>query len=262
MRSKPPTASTNALATPRDQRAAQEASFFDRHVATYGAYEVLGDAGYERLMRAFERCVGPKPGQRCIDMGCGTGAVTRRLRRFGLELEGMDLSPAAIEIARRSAQSERYSCGDVMASGLPDACCDIIVYSGVLHHFPTAADRAKVLDEGFRLLVPGGKLFAFDPNRHSIAMWLYRDPRSPFSSRAGLTDNEVLLSRAELRNELSRAGFSQVDVRGIGGITFTHAEGATARALLPLYNLSAQLVRYSPLQNMLGTMLVSFAVKA
>jgi len=247
--------------TPPGQRVESEVRFFDKYVAAHGDYDVLGDGAYRRLVAAFKDRVRPRPNERCIDLGCGTGAFTRQLRKLGLRLEGMDISKEAVAFANRSASSDRYVCGDITATGLPDASYDIILYSGVLHHFPTAMERARVLREGLRLLAPRGRLFAFDPNQHSPSMWLYRDPQSPLFSSKGKTDNEVLLGRAQLQGELALAGFCDIDVRGVSGISFKHVESKAARAVLPLYNVYEQIIRRSPFERVLGTFLISVARK-
>jgi SAM-dependent methyltransferase len=246
----------------KTEQAEREAAFFNRYVAEHGDYDVLGEGAYRRLEQAFVRGVRPLPGERCIDMGCGTGAFLRRLRHLGLSLQGMDISPEAVAFATRNATTERYLCRDITASGLPDASQDIVLYSGVLHHFPTPEDRAVVLREGWRILAPGGRLFAFDPNSHNPPMWLYRHPSSPLFSTKGRTDNEVLLSREQLNRELGAAGFSRREVRGIDGITFRFVDHSLGRWLLPAYNLFAQAVRYSGFQRYLGSMLISVAWKS
>jgi SAM-dependent methyltransferase len=245
----------------RTQRTEQEVAFFDEFVSKYGDYDVLSDVAYRRLEDVFQRWIQPQPQERCLDLGCGTGAFTRRLTRFGVKAEGMDISPAAVEFASKKSAGERYRLGDITASGLPDASYDVVLYSGVLHHFPTAIDRAAVLNEGFRLLAPGGRLFAFDPNQYSPSMWLYRDPRSPLYSEQGKTENEVLLSRAQLTRELTAAGFADVKVRGVSGIEFRYVESEGARFLLPIYNLYERVMRRSPLESQLGTFVVSVAHK-
>ena len=238
-----------------------EIDFFDRFTAEHGEYDVLGESAYRRLVGLFNESVGPRRGERCIDLGCGTGAFTRRLRGFGLLLTGMDISPLSVNQANQNAQGEEYIVGDIGATGISSDSENIIVYSGVLHHFPRAEDRARVLKEGFRILAPGGRLFSYDPSGHSPSMWLYRNPRSPLFSSAGKTENEVLFRREQLSGELHAAGFSAVRIRGVSGITFRFVESRAARLILPVYNLYEQLVRYSALENRIGTFLVSVAEK-
>jgi len=238
----------------------KEIAFFDRF-AEQGEYDVLGEGAYERLLSVFEELVRPERGERGIDLGCGTGAFTKRLLRFGLDMTGMDISPVSVERANDTATAERYVVGDITKTGLPEASFDIICYSGVLHHFDEDALRLEVLREGCSILKPGGRLFAFDPSAHSPSMWLYRDPRSPLYSDKGKTENEVLLTRAGLESQLGEAGFGRVRVRGVSGTTFSFVESRFARLILPLYNLYERAVQRSPFENRLGTFLVSFAAK-
>jgi SAM-dependent methyltransferase len=245
----------------RTTEAQREVEFFDRFVAEHGDYDVLGDGAYARLRAAFERTVEPREGERCIDLGCGTGAFTRRLGGLGLHLAGMDISPASIGRARAIAPEIDFMVGDITETGLPAESRDIILYSGVLHHFCTREDRLRVLREGYRLLAPGGRLFAYDPSAQSPSMWLYRDPRSPLFSEKGKTENEVLLHRRELAGELREAGFVDASIRGLAGISFAYVESRLSSVILPMYNLYEQLLRYSPFEDRFGTFLATVAVK-
>jgi SAM-dependent methyltransferase len=247
--------------TERDIEARREVEFFDRFVAEHGDYDVLGDGAYARLREAFVRAVRPRAGERCIDLGCGTGAFTRRLKPLGLALTGMDISPVSVEHARAIAPDVEYLVGDITDTKLPAGSRDIILYSGVLHHFSTRDARLQVLREGHRLLAPGGRLFAYDPSAQSPSMWLYRDPRSPLFSQKGKTENEVLLHRTALADELREAGFVDLAIRGLAGIAFAYVESRFASVILPLYNAYEQLLRYSPFEDRLGTFLVTLASK-
>src|SRR3954469_14915888 len=83
------------------QEGRREVEFFDQFVAEHGDYDVLAEGAYARILEAFEASVRPKAGERCIDLGCGTGSFTRRLQPFGLRLGGMDISPASVAHARK-----------------------------------------------------------------------------------------------------------------------------------------------------------------
>jgi SAM-dependent methyltransferase len=239
----------------------REVAFFDSFELRHGDYDVLGERAYRRLLGLFGELVEPQQGERCIDLGCGSGAFTRRLAAFQLDLTGLDISPRCIEAAGRASKHERYLVGDIRDTSLHDGAADIIVYSGALHHFAQRATRVETLKEGYRILRPGGRLFAFDPSAHSPSMWLYRDPRSPLYSSKGKTENEVLLTRQHIRQELEEAGFKPVSVRGASGIFYRYVEDRFARLILPLYNLYEEIIRFSPLEDRLGTFLVSFAIK-
>jgi ubiquinone/menaquinone biosynthesis C-methylase UbiE len=239
----------------------REAEFFDRFEVEHGDYDVFGERAYRRILSEFAALVQPREGESCVDLGCGTGAFTRRLEGFGLRLIGMDISPRSIASAARQMPGHEYVVGDIRKTGFDDARFDVVVYSGVLHHCHTRATRVEILREGFRITKPGGRLFTFDPNMQSPSMWLYRDPRSPLSSRKGKTENEVLIHRRELREDLEEAGFREVTIQGVAGICFRYLEDRVARALLPLYNVYEEILRRSPFEDRLGTFLIGFATK-
>ena len=238
-----------------------EVRFFDGFVEAHGEYDVLGSGAYKQLLAQFGSLCEPRPGERCVDCGCGTGAFTRRLVKFDLDLIGIDISPQSIRSAQAHATRESYIVGDITDLAMADHSVDIVVFSGVLHHFPESHFRETILGETYRVLKKGGRVFGFDPSAHSPSMWLYRSPSSPFYSNVGKTDNEVLLTRNQLRSELAQAGFESISVRGVGGITYRYVESRMARALLPLYNIYEDLLKVSPLQDRLGTFLISFGVK-
>ena len=238
-----------------------ESDFFDAFESKYGDYDVLGEMAYRRLLNRFEKQIQPKAKERCVDLGCGTGAFTRRLNVFHLQLTGVDISSKCISLAKQKASGETYNVGDLMNLNLENESTDIIIYSGVLHHIPQRTERLRALQEGLRILKPDGRLFVYDPNKASPSMWLYRSPQSPFYSQAGKTENEVLLSRQDLLGELKCAGFTNIDVQGLSGTTFRFVESKAARAILPLYNMYEILMMLSPFQRRLGTFLVSSASK-
>ena len=103
-------------------------------------------------------------GARVIDVGCGTGALVRRLRQEGAYPTGIECAPAQIEAARGSdpAHRETYIEGVAEALPLQDTSFDLATFWYSLHHVPV--DRmAKALEEAHRVLNPGGVLYVLEP---------------------------------------------------------------------------------------------------
>ncbi len=236
-----------------------EMSYYDR--LADGAEEpgVLHPDAYARLAALFRDRVRPARGDLCIDLGCGTGTFTRVLVGIGLRVVGMDISESCLLAARALPGVGAYVRADIRAIPMRDGCADIVACSGVLHHCTAPDDRIAVLREARRVLRPGGRFFAFDPSNGSPAMLLYRHPRSPFYSSAGRTQNEVLLDRTALRNELENAGLASIEIHGAAGMTLRRLDGTRARRLLPLYNMYERILQASPAEDRFGTFLIATA---
>ena len=163
------------------QNKSSEIAFFDSHGAS-GAYDVFCPDTNERLLGAFARLTGLPPGARVVDLGCGSGVFTDVLRAGGYRSTGVDLSPKLIQIAQEKFPGIEFIEGDIEALPFPDGHFDGVLLSGVLHHF---SDISHCVAEAKRILRPGGKYMAFDPNRINPFMYLYRDRSSPFYSSVG-----------------------------------------------------------------------------
>lgn len=234
-----------------------ERKFFDRY-AGQRRYEVLGEKGYQKLLGEFQGLVRPRKGEELIELGCGAGAFTQRLTKLNLDITGMDISFKSIALAKKNVPDVEFMVGDIEDTGFKNNSFDIIIYSGVLHHFP---DLSKVLGEGFRILRPGGRLFSYDPNLRNPIMWLYRHPKSPLYSSKGLTPNERLLTKEEIERELKKAVFKKVKVESISGITYKSIEDKIASKFLPLYNLWESLFARLSISKRRGSFLISYGLK-
>ena len=79
------------------------------------------------------RGAGPTPRPAC-DMGCGPGHVARYLSEQGLEMVGVDLSPAMVERARRLTPQVEFRQGDMLALDVPDeSWAGIAAFYSIIH---------------------------------------------------------------------------------------------------------------------------------
>jgi len=184
----------------------------------------------ERLLEL----VAPGPGERVLDVACGTGIVARRaVARVGPvgTVLGLDVNQAMLAVARAAAAQLRppiaWRAGDAAHLPLPDAVVDVVVCQQGLQFFP---DRAAALREMHRVLAPKGRLALalWRPIRHSpgfaaLAQALERHVgagvaammRAPFDGP----------DPAALRRLVLGAGFGEVRLRiGFGVARFPSAE--------------------------------------
>ena len=99
-----------------------------------------------------------------LDVGCGTGAVTRVLAEMPAiqEVVGIDPSPIFVEKARELAKDLArlsFQTGDGRTLPFADASFDVVVFHTTLCHVP---DVEQALREARRVLPAGGWLAAFD----------------------------------------------------------------------------------------------------
>jgi SAM-dependent methyltransferase len=130
------------------------------------AADVWSGASYERIAETFapihDRIVetlAVEPGDRVLDVACGTGGVALRAARSGADVVGIDISADQLAKARRAAADEgleiRFDEGDCQALPYADASFDAVVSAfGAIF----APDHARTAAEFARVSRPGGRL--------------------------------------------------------------------------------------------------------
>lgn len=98
----------------------------------------------------------PQPGERILDLACGTGELTAAIAAKGAAVVGVDVSEAMVEAARRAFPAVPFSVGDGQALAF-DAEFDAVFSNAGLHWMLRADDVARGIA---RALVPGGRLVA------------------------------------------------------------------------------------------------------
>jgi ubiquinone/menaquinone biosynthesis C-methylase UbiE len=162
-----------------------------------------------------------RPGQRVLDVACGTGIVARHaappVGALGMVV-GLDRNPVMLAVARPLAvppgARPAWVAASVLALPFPAATFDVILCQLGLQFFP---DRPRALREMRRVLRPGGRLWlsVFGPLAHnpapqarSAALERHLGPQASAIKRA----EHALADRAALAALAAGADFAAVTI--------------------------------------------------
>lgn len=138
------------------------------HVLT-GLYDALlrmtlDEAGLRRRLVEQARI---EPGQRVLDLGCGTGTLALLAKTVvpDADVVGIDADAAALQRARIKAAKEgaavTFILGLAQEAPLPPGSLDRVLSSLMLHHL-NPESKAETLRKAWELLRPGGELHVAD----------------------------------------------------------------------------------------------------
>lgn len=162
--------------------------------------------------------------KRALEVGCGIGIDTVSLARLGFrEVVGVDLTAAAIAVARQRATSEqytnvRYETANAEALPFPASSFDCVYSFGVIHHTPSIH---HALAEIHRVLVPGGRALIMIYHRHSLVDLIHRLFNLPYESPRDLGDHCPVVNRYS-RDEASALLIDFENVRIHADYPFTY----------------------------------------
>ncbi len=180
--------------------------------------ETASDRAY---LEAFADDVHALGGGPALDVGCGPGRATAFLAERGLDIRGIDLSPAMVDAARLAHPELRFDVGSLTDLGADDASVAGVVFWYSIIHTPPD-DLASVWTGLARVLAPGGRaLVAFQtgsnqaverPDAYGSSASLTRHTHSVDAVRAGLEAAGLIIDLAdqrppELPHEDSPQGF-------------------------------------------------------
>ena len=165
------------------------------------------------ILREIGReAAGAGPFLRILDVGCGDGVITKRLRaRFAhASLTGLDADAVRLARARLQCPGVAFEPGDVTALPYNDASFDVVLCHHVVEH---VEDDQAVLRECRRVLRPGGLLLLGIPQEDgAIGRWLRRLHRRLYAEGEHV-HFYTIRSMTEL---LERHGFTGIRVAKFG----------------------------------------------
>jgi ubiquinone/menaquinone biosynthesis C-methylase UbiE len=135
--------------------------------------EIFNPVEQSRLHTELEQALGEvRSGgalPRALDLGCGTGNITRHLLELGARVLAADVSPEFLTTIRhRYAETGRVETVELNGqdlSGIPDTSIDLVCAYSVLHHIP---DYLGAIDEICRVLAPGGIAYLDHEANHNF----------------------------------------------------------------------------------------------
>lgn len=151
-----------------------------------------------------------------LDAGCGPGTYGMILAKEHFDVVGVDISKIAIEKAKERAVSRDLSFypieGDLEHLPFKDAVFDLVFLGWTLHHFPSLEG---ICSELCRVLKPGGKIAAVEPNEANLAMKLSRfieDSLSPIILKIGWdTPNRTIHDYRDYLREFERRNITNLE---------------------------------------------------
>lgn len=96
----------------------------------------------------------PKPGERILDVGCGTGQLTVDIAKAGAEVIGLDVSQQMIKAARQNYPDLRFEVADIAATNYAGEF-DAVFSNAALHW---VKNQESAITAIARALKPGGRL--------------------------------------------------------------------------------------------------------
>lgn len=158
----------------------------------------------------------PSPGDRVLDLGCGSGRVMVWNRPSGAYHAGLDVSPF---FAREARESVDLALGDLRRLPFADGSFNKAYALDVFEHLSREALR-QMLDEIYRVLEPGGQVFVYSHVRRNsrLALGLRAINRAARGlERIGLVDlTQERLRKSDHVNPLADVADLDAVVRAAG----------------------------------------------
>lgn len=137
------------------------AAMFDRVAPAYDRTNTVMFAGQDRRWRkATREALSLQPGERCLDLGAGTGVSTAELAGSGADVIGLDIS---LGMLKANADREvPLVAGDALRLPFADDTFNAVTGSFFIRN---VADPDACLGEILRVLQPGGRLVICEVSR-------------------------------------------------------------------------------------------------
>ncbi len=166
---------SNTFYTPGEQRAAKVGELFATVARRYDLINDIQSFGLHRVWkRRLLRLAEARPGERGLDLCCGTGDLALALAARGVQTVGLDFSEPMLEVAKTKAEGRRQKAevkfvhGDAQRIPFPEKSFDLLTIGYGLRNL---ADLDAGLRDMFRVTKLGGRLLALEFGKPDNAVW-------------------------------------------------------------------------------------------
>jgi SAM-dependent methyltransferase len=178
------------------------------------AYE-RGRPGYPE--EAVRWLVGDEP-RDVVDLGAGTGKLTRTLVALGHRVTAIEPLPEMLELIPGVAPGASAILGNAEVIPLPDSHADVVTAAQAFHWF----EHAVSLPEIARVLRPGGRL---------ALVWNNRDDHEPWVAKLSTTIGSETVERGDAEEPVNASGLFE-PVEKTTFVWAQHLDRATLRDLV------------------------------
>jgi SAM-dependent methyltransferase len=139
-----------------------------------------------------------------VDLGAGTGKLTRALLAVGHRVIAIEPLPEMLELLPAAAPGAAAILGTAEVIPLPDATADVVTCAQAFHWF----DHAVALPEIARVLRPGGRL---------AVVWSTRDDDVPWVARLSAIIGSEQIEEEDVNETIDKSGlFGPVETEVVG----------------------------------------------
>lgn len=122
------------------------------------------DARWKRMLVTRAQV---QPGERALDLACGTGDIGFAVADRGARVVGLDITHRMLQLAIAKSRRASFVTGDMTSLPFPARAFDLVTTGYGLRNVP---DLNAAIDEIARVLRPGGRLLSLDFNRPEPAL--------------------------------------------------------------------------------------------
>jgi len=225
-------------------------SIKDRAELIWGWSTPAGRLRIERRIGMLKEGAKIDCNHKVLELGCGTGLVSRKISGFCKELIAIDISDELLTVAREKSckPNIQYLLQDIHTLNFKDDSFDAVIGSSILHH----SEVEKALGEIYRVLKPGRYIAFTEPNMLNPQIMFQKN--IPFIKKMlGDSPDETAFFRWGLKRRLRKSGFTNITI-----IPFDFLHPLTPKFLIKIISrIGNTLERMPLLREIAGSLFIT-----